>query len=403
MTSWAFVSPSATSSEDGPPLSSADVKSKLEGQATAMMGVMLLNLGLRTGVWEGMRGGAPVTAAGLAKGLGLSERYLEEILRAAALHSYVQFCPPGENDETKTRVWDSGVPGLEEEAFALSKEMEEVLFEEESPFYYGHSLTLPMNLTGPPFESLVKAVRSDAGVPYSLFADGKFGDFVEKAHARIYATQTKDWMAQPELGGVRTTLEQGGVVLDLGCGSASSSIAMANAFPNCTVHAVDCDQASTEKGKLNIRAAEERGEVRQGQVVSHCCFAHEAPIAHGSVDLVLIFISLHDMNNPSEVLASTLPLLSPGGTVLVLEFTAPESFSYLMSGQASATQRGLSTFCYSASVLHCLPVSKVETPSQAVGTQFSLATMKVVAGKAGFSRVSSVKANDAMTLFIVNK
>ena len=56
---------------------------------------------------------------------------------------------------------------------------------------------------------------------------------------------------------------QGGVVLDLGCGSASSrskrklgkafkerkidkdlhySIAMANAFPNCTVHAVDCDQ-----------------------------------------------------------------------------------------------------------------------------------------------------------------
>ena len=27
---------------------------------------------------------------------------------------------------------------------------------------------------------------------------------------------------------------------------------------------------------------------------------------------VLIFISLHDMNNPSEVLASTLPLLSPG-------------------------------------------------------------------------------------------
>merc|ERR550517_1892153 len=109
-------------------------------------------------------------------------------------------------------VWDSGVPGLEGEAFALSKEMEEVLFQEESPFYYGHSLTLPMNLTGPPFESLVKAVRSDAGVPYSLFADGKFGDFVEKAHATLYATQTKDWMAQPELGGVRTTLEQGGVV-----------------------------------------------------------------------------------------------------------------------------------------------------------------------------------------------
>jgi len=401
MTSWAFVSASAT--KDAPPLSSADVKGKLEGQATAMMGVMLLNLGMRTGVWEEMRGGAPVTAAGLAKARGLSERYIEEILRAAALHGYLQFCP-SEGGEKKRRVWDSGVPGLEGEAFALSKEMEEVLFEEESPSYYGHSLALPMCLTGPPFESLVKAVKSDAGVPYSLFADGKFGDFVEKAHARIYATQTKDWMGQPELAGVKTTLEKGGVVLDLGCGSASSSIAMANAFPNSTVHAVDCDQASTEKGKLNIKAAEERGEVRPGQVLSHCCFAHEAPISPGSVDLVLIFISLHDMNNPSEVLASTQPLLAPGGTVLVLEFTAPESFSSLMSGgEVSAAQRGLSTFCYSASVLHCLPVSKVETPSQAVGTQFSLPTMKVVASKAGFSRVSSVKANDAMTLFIINK
>jgi len=402
MASWAFVSPSSAAKDDQP-ISSADVKAKLEGQATAMMGVTLLNLGMRTGVWEGMRGGEPVTAAGLAKARGLSERYLEEILRAAALHGYVQFCQPSENDEKKTRAWDSGVPGLEGEAFALSKEMEEVLFEEESPSYYGHSLVLPLLMTGPPFESLVKAVKSDGGVPYSLYADGKFGEFVEKAHQRIYLTQTKDWMGQPELAGVKTSLDKGGVVLDLGCGSASSSIAMANAFPNCTVHAVDCDQASMDKGKVNIRAAEERGDVRQGQVVPHCCFAHEAPIAAGSVDLVLIFISLHDMNNPSEVLASTQTLLSPGGTVLVLEFTAPESFSSLMSGEGAATQRGLSTFCYSASVLHCLPVSKVETPSQAVGTQFSLPTMKAVARKAGFSRVSTVKANDAMTLFIINK
>lgn len=400
MTSWAFVSPAAT--KDAPPLSSADVKAKLEGQATSMMGVTLLNLGMRTGVWEGMRGGQPVTAAALAKAKGLSERYLEEILRAAALHGYVQFCP-SESCEKKTRSWDSGVPRMEGEAFFLSRQMEEVLFKEDSPFYYGHSLALPMHLTGPPFESLVKAVKSDDGVPYSLFADGKFGDFVEKSHARIYATQTKDWFGKPELDAVKAALEQGAVVLDLGCGSASSSIAMANAFPKCTVHAVDCDQASMEKGRVNIKAAEERGEVRQGQVVPHCCFAHKAPISRGSVDLVLIFISLHDMSNPSEVLASTMSLLSPGGTVLVLEFTAPDSFSSLMSGQVSATQRGLSTFCYSASVLHCLPVSKVERPSQAVGTQFSLPTMKVVAAKAGFSKVASVRANDAMTLFIINK
>ena len=37
---------------------------------------------------------------------------------------------------------------------------------------------------------------------------GKFGEFVEKAHARIYKTQTKDWMGQPELAGVKATLDK---------------------------------------------------------------------------------------------------------------------------------------------------------------------------------------------------
>ena len=84
-----------------------------------------------------------------------------------------------------------------------------------------------------------------------MMFSGKFGDFVEKSHAKIYATQTKGWMALPELKGVTTTLEkvhielkitfftfsdhtkehtfeQGGVVLDLGCGSASSRLVRGN-------------------------------------------------------------------------------------------------------------------------------------------------------------------------------
>jgi len=198
-------------------------------------------------------------------------------------------------------------------------------------------------------------------------------------------------------------LEGGGVVLDLGCGSASSSIAMAARFPRAKVHAVDCDAASIDKARSNIKEAEERGEVARGQVVPHCCLAHEAAIDPATVDVATIYIALHDMSNPTQVLASLQALLAPGGTVLVLEFHAPPSFPDLMGPDASPAQRGLSTFCYSASTLHCLPVSKVDRPSQAVGTQFSLPTMKVVAAKAGFTRVTSLRANDSMTMFIINK
>jgi SAM-dependent methyltransferase len=179
-------------------------------------------------------------------------------------------------------------------------------------------------MTGPPYERLTEALRTDAGVPYSLYAGGAFGDFVEKvrrssltssqppqAHQRIYKTGIPAWFTQPELAAVRQALEAGGAALDLGCGSASSSLVLAQQFPGCRVHAVDCDAASIEKAARNIAAAEKRGEVQPGQVgellptprqvVPHCCFAHEATIEPGSLDLVMVFIALHDMHNPSEV------------------------------------------------------------------------------------------------------
>jgi len=379
-----------------------DLKAKLEGECSAMMGILLLNLGMETGLWKKMRGGASCNTTQLAQSTGLSERYLEELLRAATLHGYIQYCS-GERSSNSSKPWDSGVPRSDTDTFHLSKEMEEVLFDEESPSYYGPSITLPLHFAGAPFQSLVKAFHDDTGVPYSMYADGKIGDYVEEMHRHMYLTETKSWMSKPELADIKTKLAKGGVVLDLGCGSASSSIAMAKEFVHTTVHAVDLDQASIDKAKINIGDAESKGLITPGQVIPHCCFAHEANISPGTVDLVLIFVSLHDMYNPSQVLSSTAPMLTQDGTILVLEFSAPDSFSSLMEEGVDPLQRGISQFTYSASVLHCLPVSKVENPSQAIGTVFSKTTMKVVASKAGFTRVESVKANEKMTLYIIKK
>merc|ERR1712013_70478 len=173
-------------------------------------------------------------------------------------------------------------------------------------------------------------------------------------------------------------------------------------FPKTTVHAVDCDETSMEKAKFNFTESVSSKKIRSGQVIPHCCFAHEADIAKGSVDMVMIFISLHDMYNPSEVLGSTIDLLKPEGCILVLEFTHQDSFSDLMTGSVGP-QKGLTQFDMSLSVLHCLPVAKVETPSQAVGTCFSLATMKKVAAKGGFNSVTSFSANEIMSLFVIKK
>jgi len=365
---------------------------------TGMLGVIVLNLGMETGVWRAMRGGSNLTPKQVAvKAGGLSERYLEELLRAAALHGYIGFTP---GEGVATKEWDSGMEVMENDTFSLSKEMEEVLFDEDSPNYYGHSMAFPMHMVGQPYEKLIQSFKDDSGVPYSLYGT-KFAEFIEKSHSKIYQTQIKEWLKHEQLKDVRDILTEGGVALDLGCGTGLSSISLAQEFPKTTVHAVDLDEVSIKKAKVNIGEAVAKGLVRPNQVVPHCCFAHEADIAKGSVDLVMLFICLHDMHNPSEVLASTLQMLKPEGCILVLEFTNPDSFSKLMS--SNGPQKGITTFCMSASVLHCLPVAKVDTPSQAVGTCFSNKTMEKVAAKAGFSRVTSFKANEMNSLFIIRR
>jgi len=371
---------------------------KVMGEATGMMGVMLLNLGKETGVWEAMRGGESVTPSQLAKTSGLSERYLEELLRAAALHGYLRYTA---GSEPVSKEWDSGITVLGGETFALDAEMEEVLFDEDSPNYYGHSMALPMFFTGAPFERLIQSFKDDTGVPYELYGK-KFPEYVEISHKKIYQTQIKEWLKNEKLKDLHAALTAGGVVLDLGCGNGWSSISVAEEFPKTTVHAVDCDETSMEKANINFEEAVSAKKIRSGQVIPHCCFAHEANIAKGSVDMVMIFISLHDMYNPSEVLESTRELLKPDGCILVLEFTNSDSFSDLMLG-GNTPQKGITKFCMSVSTLHCLPVAKVETPSQAVGTCFSLATMKKVAAKGGFNFVTSFTANEMMSLFLIKK
>ena len=371
---------------------------KVMGEVTGMMGVMLLNLGKETGVWNAMRGGENVTPAKLAKTSGLSERYLEELLRAAALHGYLTYTP---GSDPVSKSWDSGIEVMGGDTFALGPGLEEVLFDEDSPHYYGNSLSLPMFLAGPPFERLVQAFQDDSGVPYALYGN-KFPEMVEMSHKKIYQTQIKEWLKNKELANLHANLTKGGVVLDLGCGNGWSSISVAEEFPNTTVHAVDVDETSIKNAKINFEEAISGNKIIAGQIIPHCCFAHEANITKGSVDMVMLFICLHDMFNPSEVLRSAIDLLKPDGCILVLEFTHPDSFSDLMTGN-DQPQKGLTKFCMSASVLHCLPVAKVETPSQAVGTCFSLSTMKKVAAKGGFNSVTSFTANEMMTLFIIKK
>ena len=130
------------------PKSSEDVKNLLVNQVQASLGISLLHVGLQTGVWRAMASNKPpipMTPHQLATLTGLSERYLEELLRACALHGYVTFNAKKSEMDVPEANWDSGIR-RDGGTFLLSPQLSEVLVNEESPFYYGSHLSMPVLL-----------------------------------------------------------------------------------------------------------------------------------------------------------------------------------------------------------------------------------------------------------------
>jgi predicted O-methyltransferase YrrM len=110
-------------------------------------------------------------------------------------------------------------------------------------------------------------------------------------------------------------------VADLACGSAWSSIAIARAYPDVTVDAVDVDVASIETARANIAAAGLTDRIRPT--------AHDASDAHldGRYDLVTIFEALHDMNHLVEALRTARAGLAEGGSVVIGDERVADRFT----------------------------------------------------------------------------
>ena len=80
--------------------------------------------------------------------------------------------------------------------------MQEVLLDETSPNYFGHKLLLPMFLCGQSYTELISAFKDDSGVPYTSYGK-EFTEFVEKSHADMYQTETKNWLRHSSLNEIR--------------------------------------------------------------------------------------------------------------------------------------------------------------------------------------------------------
>ena len=331
---------------------------KLFGACLATMELANIELGIRLGLYESLAGAGPVTAAQLAGGARIAERYAREWLEQQAVAGVVD-------------VDDVAKPP-DERRFELPNAHAHVLLDDDS-----EACMKPCAAVVPwlarAIDIMVEEFREGTGAAFGLF---DLHD-VQAAFTRpVFINHlTQNWL--PALPDVQQKLDAGAQVrfAEVGCGEGLAAITIARAYPNAQVHGYDLDDASIAAARLAAADAgvadRTRFEVRDAG----------DPTIRGDYDLVMAIEMLHDVPDPVGVLRTMRTLAGSTGAVLVVDERTEDAFT--------VPTNEMERFFYSFSTLHCLAVS-MQNGGAGTGTVIRPDTMRRYATDAGFSSIEAL-------------
>jgi SAM-dependent methyltransferase len=315
----------------------------------ATLNAALVVMGDKLGLYRALAGGGGLSSAELAARTGSAERYVREWLNAQAAGGFVEYDP----DSCK---------------YSLAPEQTVALTDPDSPAYLPGFFQLAIgSVLGSP--RIVEAARSGDGLGWHEHAHDVHDGCERFFRPGYNAHLTAEWL--PALDGVVEKLERGALVADVGCGHGSSTILMAQAFPNSTFVGFDYHDGSIETARRRAREAGVTDRVR---------FEVERAAAYGGrdYDLVTMFDCLHDMGDPIGAARHVLGTLKPNGTWMVVEPHAGDRVEENLNPVGRAY--------YGFSTLLCTPASLSQEVGLALGAQAGEARIREVVQAGGLSR-----------------
>jgi SAM-dependent methyltransferase len=315
----------------------------------ATLNTALVVMGDRLGLYRALAGAGPLSPADLAERTGTAERYVREWLNAQAAGGYVDYDP------------DSG-------RYTLPPEQAVALTDPDSPAYLPgfFQIALGSVLDSP---KIVEAAGTGAGFGWHEHVPDVH-EGCERFFRPGYNTNLiSAWL--PALDGVVAKLETGARVADVGCGYGSSTILMAQAYPNSTFVGSDYHAGSIETARSR---AEEAGVA--GRVSFETSPA--AVYSGENYDLVTMFDCLHDMGDPVGAARNARRLLKPDGTWMIVEPNAGDRVEENLNPVGRAY--------YGFSTLLCTPASLSQEVGLALGAQAGEARIGDVVKAGGFTR-----------------
>ncbi len=315
----------------------------------ATLNAALVVMGDKLGLYRALAGAGPLSAVELARRAGVSERYVREWLNAQAAGGYVDY------DAATGR-------------YTLPPEQTVALTDESSPAFLPGFFQIAL---GTVIDSprITESARSGAGVGWHEHNHDVFDGCERFFRPGYHASLIPAWL--PALDGVVEKLEAGAKVADIGCGHGSSTILMAQAYPNSTFDGFDYHEGS-------IATARQRAE--EAGVTDRVRFEVKpaADTPGDGYDLVTMFDCLHDMGDPVGAAGRVRKLLAPDGTWLIVEPMAGDRIEENLNPVGRAYY-GFSTFL-------CTPASLSQEVGLALGAQAGEARIGDVVAAGGFSR-----------------
>ena len=319
-----------------------------------------VHLGGQLGYYRALADGGDATPGELAALTGTTERYAREWLEQQAVAGFLTVDAPN--------------AAANERRYRLPAAHCAVFVDDEDLSYLTPLATLAIGVLSP-MEALLQAYRTGGGVRYE-----DYGSDLRAAIGAINRPQflhlLAGWLASIPGVDARLRAAPPARVADVGCGTAQSSIAIARAYPQVSVDAIDVDAASIETARANVVAAGLTDRVRP---VVRDASEHDLG---GRYDLVTIFEGLHDMPRPVDALIAARTMLADGGSVVIADEGVGDEFA--------APGSDWDRYHYGWSVVSCLPGVMGDPRTAATGAVLRPATLRRFATEAGFREVETL-------------
>jgi 2-polyprenyl-3-methyl-5-hydroxy-6-metoxy-1,4-benzoquinol methylase len=319
------------------------------------MEVAAVHIGDRLGLYRALARAPWVTSHQLATSTGTHERYVREWLEQQAVSGFLEVDDPDRPAGARRYALPPGHADVLVDPDSLANML---------PFaQFGIGVTRVV-------PALLEAFRTGGGVSWAAFgADLREAQAAQNRPAFLQLLG-KEWLPTiPDLD-ARLRADPPARIADVACGAGWSGIGIARAYPKVRVDGLDLDAPSIDLAQANVAQA--------GLADRVTMMVRDAadPALVGRYDLVTIFEALHDMSRPVEVLRACRQLLTPGGTVLVVDERVADTFV--------APGDQVERLMYGFSVLCCLPAGMADQPSAATGTVMRADTLRGYATEAGF-------------------